>query len=243
MFDVYMLTCSVSCKSYIGISDKGGLRRLVQHRRAAESGAGNHLYRAMRKHGIETFALKIIYQAVDYREAIACERAMIAQYGTFSPAGYNMTTGGENNVGYHLCKEVREKQRQGKLGKLWSNESREKLSKARIGHKWSDESKEKKAAWHRGRPWTPLQRKMQEAVRLTPEYRAKMKIARSKRSQTNFTPELRARISAAVSRNHANPIMKEIQRLNTKAHFNKDGLREKYKEQVAELKLQLKAGA
>lgn len=101
---VYLVTCSVSGKQYVGISYRAADRRWKEHVKAASVTAKSLLSRAIAKYGPDAFVMMVIYEAVDEREACAVERAMIAQYDTLAPRGYNLSTGGEGSVGRRVSK-------------------------------------------------------------------------------------------------------------------------------------------
>ena len=57
-----------------------------------------HLYKSMRKYGIENFSIKAIDYTEDFRELGQLERKYIKQYDSQNPEkGYNLTAGGESN--------------------------------------------------------------------------------------------------------------------------------------------------
>ena len=106
---VYKLTCSVNQKVYIGVS-KDASNRLKQHRSDARKGINRMLYCAMRKHGIDTFSMEIIYGSRDKEHIFKeMEQFFIRLYESNTPAkGYNLTFGGEGgNTIISLTKEQR----------------------------------------------------------------------------------------------------------------------------------------
>lgn len=160
---VYKLTHKVSNKGYIGIA-KNPRKRWRRHISAARSGVKTAIGAAIRKYGSDGFRFEIIVEAVNFREAAAIERGLIASHRTLSPHGYNLSTGGEATLGREL-----------------SAESRAKMSasaKARVRQPVTDETKKKQSAartavlrakphlrraigdFNRGRERTPEQRAM-----------------------------------------------------------------------------------
>lgn len=107
---IYRADCTVSNRSYFGLTKCGVTRRWKQHLQRARHGISHIvLHRAIRLHGAESFRVYSVYEAVDLREAIAVERGMIAAYGTLVPDGYNLTTGGEAGPGGRFSQEVRDR--------------------------------------------------------------------------------------------------------------------------------------
>ena len=103
-FIAYMVECSSNGKRYIGITRQTLNGRWSGHVHDATKSPDRRNYRsalhnAMRKHGIDAFSIRVICEAASWRELVAIERGLIAQYGTMVPRGYNMTAGGEGRYG------------------------------------------------------------------------------------------------------------------------------------------------
>lgn len=99
MGTLYILT-SPSGKSYIGISSKTTEKRWAKHVEHAmgkrDSGA---LYAALRKYGPETFSVRTLVVCDDWDYLCILEVKAIASFGTLSPSGYNISTGGDGVTG------------------------------------------------------------------------------------------------------------------------------------------------
>src|SRR3546814_7926212 len=67
------------------------------------------------------------------------EQDLIVELGCLSPAGYNLTLGGEGNPGRVVTTETRAKLRLAHTGKTLSAEHRAKLSAAKMGKKMRSE--------------------------------------------------------------------------------------------------------
>lgn len=158
-YRVYRLTNRVTGKMYIGLT-KGTLRaRLRGHLdHAYESHRQGALQHSIRKHGIHNFTMTLLYEAVDACEARMVERGLIAQYGTMVPNGYNMTTGGEQEVGHECSPETRAKLREnGKRNVTaqfiaMAGNSRGKPKPPGHGEKQSLRQKGKPQPWNVGHP-------------------------------------------------------------------------------------------
>lgn len=95
---VYAITNLVNGKRYIGITEYSLKRRWGGHKKYVRDGAKTALHRAMRKHGIENFAiceLVRLAKGSDRKTLCEMERFYIAQENTMTPNGYNMTPGGD----------------------------------------------------------------------------------------------------------------------------------------------------
>jgi group I intron endonuclease len=98
---VYMITCEVNGKRYIGLTRSYVSNRWHQHKVGARQGKTGALYAAMRKHGEEAFRIDHIASALAPHYLGELERLLIAQHGTFGN-GYNLSEGGERD----FCKRI-----------------------------------------------------------------------------------------------------------------------------------------
>lgn len=97
---VYKISHKESGKSYIGVTRQSVRKRwydhiycaLVEKRKSA-------FWAAIRKYGPDMFETHILYEAVNERELMSVESALISVHNTFTPNGYNLTTGGYNVLG------------------------------------------------------------------------------------------------------------------------------------------------
>lgn len=104
---IYSFTNKVNNKVYIGQSINP-VCRYKAHIWAAKRGDDNHLYRAMRKYGIEMFEYKVLVDGVNIESLNAYEEAFITVYNSITN-GYNKTEGGVGTRGYIVTEETREK--------------------------------------------------------------------------------------------------------------------------------------
>ena len=91
---VYMITCKITGKSYIGQTVSGLRKRLNRHIRDAETGSNFHFHNALRLYGEDAFTSTILYVSFekDSKHLKVIEKQLIADYDTFHN-GYNMTLG------------------------------------------------------------------------------------------------------------------------------------------------------
>lgn len=151
---VYMHTNKINNKVYIGQTCQN-----PPERRWGVSGwgyKGNKLFwRAIQKYGFDNFEHIIFANGLTKQEANKMEMLLIRFYETRDPnKGYNLTDGGEGNVGYHPSPETLEKMRIASTNP--SEETRRKMSEAkkgkpgnRKGVKFSDEEKIKMREQHK----------------------------------------------------------------------------------------------
>ena len=158
---VYRLTCTVSGKAYIGITRFHPNERWLHHRHHAVSeGRRTALGAAIRKYGAENFVLETLATAPDDVEAVALERAFIVAYGTLTPKGYNLTSGGE--FAKNITEEVRQKMR----GRVVSAETRAKISHNNKNRIVSAETRAKMSASRKGKKLGPASPEAHESMRL-----------------------------------------------------------------------------
>lgn len=92
---VYKITNAINDRVYIGITSGSLQKRWREHRCAANKLSDKPLYRAMRAHGIEKFAIEEIYAASSKEDMRAAEIRYIAEYKAHcNERGYNLTDHG-----------------------------------------------------------------------------------------------------------------------------------------------------
>lgn len=164
-FVVYMIK-GPTPKRYIGVTRWGVQRRFAAHKAAAGRGVGKPLYYAMRKYGAENFTVEILTECVDDLELVACERGLIAQYGTMAPHGYNLSAGGDGGARFWMTAAQRERIREYATGRPKSAETRAKLRAFRLGSKRDKSSTGKQAATLKERFATGTAEARAEAAKL-----------------------------------------------------------------------------
>ena len=98
MIGIYKITNQLNNHSYIGLSTKVEERwKYHQSPYNQQRESYKSLYKAFEKYGIKNFTFEILEEC-SIQELGEKEKYYIAKYDTYKN-GYNMTTGGENNVG------------------------------------------------------------------------------------------------------------------------------------------------
>lgn len=161
-YAVYVIINRINNKKYVGITTKTIEQRLKNHISRAMNGWKEALYCAIRKYGISNFTVYVIDTlAISMEELHQKEREYIKSLNTFidDGEGYNMTRGGEGNLGWNPSKEWREKiskankgvsrfddarreeysqrfsgEGNPRFGAVLTDETKGKISKALIGH-------------------------------------------------------------------------------------------------------------
>lgn len=223
VWTVYLITCSVTGRRYVGLTKQTTRQRLAAHRHSVKAGK-TAIARAMRKYGGATFSIKPLASALSHEDAAAIEVILIAEHGTRSPHGYNLTDGGEGTKGRFWTEEEKERSSPRQKGHPKSEEHRRKIAEtlsgrtlpeahraniaaSGIGRVTSDETKAKLSAIHSGREmsaeWIA---KLSEAAR-RPEV-----IAKKPQNQKGrvITPEHHANIIKATSRPEYRELRRQI---------------------------------
>ena len=204
MFVVYLIACTATDRRYIGITTKTAEQRFARHFYDASRGSESMLHVSMRKYGEGAFSVREITTAVNIDEACAIERGLIAEYGTFWPRGFNLTSGGEMRAGFRVHHLTREKQRQGRLGKKHTEEAKKKMSAWRTGRPLSAETRAKMAASHLGKKLSAAHMAAVMAS-LTPERRTFLSEYARLRKRKPMSDEARQKLREAALRQFAHP--------------------------------------
>ena len=165
---VYVIRNRVNGMEYVGTTTRSLSLRMSDHRyRAKVNGRGSPLYRAIREHGIENFAMEPIGSAITYEDLLTLERLAIRDRNTVHPHGYNLVKGGPGNYGWRMSAETRRKIAEKATGRIGSMR----------GRTMSAESRAKMSAVRRATPSTPAQLAARRANGSAPESRAKISAA------------------------------------------------------------------
>ena len=107
---IYIIENKLNGECYVGKTNDVE-RRWKKHRSNARSGS-THLSRAMRKHGIENFEIRVVDEHDDEMYALQTLEPMWIQRLRESGVGlYNMTEGGEGTVGLEFSEGDRKSTR------------------------------------------------------------------------------------------------------------------------------------
>lgn len=180
---VYVISCKITGKRYVGITQATAEERFAAHIYCAQVGTERVLYDAMRKYGIHNFTVSEVCVAFSWENACLIEQALIKEFNSKVPNGYNMTDGGEGTVGWSAPQEVRDVWSKQRKGRTWTKEQNDARS-ARVKAQWADPEFRRKRQQSMGnRTWTDDQR-------------AKRSAAMKGMPGRKHTPETRAKISA-----------------------------------------------
>jgi hypothetical protein len=97
-FLLYLITCKLSGREYVGVTTGSLEKRWGEHLSNAKSDESRSikLYRAIRKYGAAAFEIRLLRDdAVDFKDLLEQEAAEVAARDTFN-SGLNSTPGGES---------------------------------------------------------------------------------------------------------------------------------------------------
>ena len=160
---IYCATNSVNGKRYVGQTTRTLKWRWRWHLHYSKIGSRNLLHKAIRKYGVEVFAIEQIDSADSCEELNSKEILHIKRLASFGPGGYNLTSGGEG--GFLRSEETRWKISEAKTNP--SAEIRQRLSKSHLCFVPSKETREKISASNSG------QRRSEETKRRISESNTK----------------------------------------------------------------------
>lgn len=148
---VYKITNLVNGKAYIGVTNRPLIERFYEHCRSGGSkGVARLLTKAIRKYGKDNFSKEIIFTTFDRKFALnVMETFYIMWHGTYFAwkRGYNMSFGGEGNLGAFVSEEAKDKMRATKAANpyVFTDEHRAKLREKRKGRVPTPESIQKQS--------------------------------------------------------------------------------------------------
>jgi len=150
---IYRIINKLNGKSYVGKwhldSPKG---RFSTHKRnASDEKHQEHVYRAIRRDGVENVDFTLICVCKN-EDLVDLEKTYIKEFDTFGPNGYNMTSGGEGIPGYRHTPKTIEHLRIQSTGKFPDAEIRKRISDGLKGHTVSAKTREKQRIASTGVP-------------------------------------------------------------------------------------------
>jgi group I intron endonuclease len=157
---VYLITNRINNKKYVGQHAGKDLQKYFERTvwMALHGYQGKRLlYRAIRKYGVENFAISPIVIVNNKWEMDLYETRLIESFDLRNPEkGYNLTKGGDGTLGFYPDDETRQKMSKSHFGKKMSEENRLKFiernkgNKYALGRKMTEEHFQKILATHLG---------------------------------------------------------------------------------------------
>ena len=211
IYSIYMLTNTVNSKIYIGFTSRNPQKRLTQHIWDAYFRLDGILQRAIRKYGIASFELTVLYESDDEQYCLnVMEPFFIGKYKSLYPKGYNMTNGGEGSVGRTCNESTKHKISRANSGKIRTDELKLKLSQIRTGTQngffgkhHSDETRKKISEANRN-PSDETRKKISSVAKNRPVIsdETREKISKAHKGRI-FSKEHRKKLSEAAKRRYS----------------------------------------
>lgn len=127
---IYKWENLVNGKVYIGMTCDLYSRKYFHLFLSRNKDRGTLLHRAIRKHGEDNFSFTVIFTLFDYSaDGAEYEKLLIKEHEGYTK-GYNLTEGGEGNVGMKHSEETKQKMSAASKGKPKSEEHKQNLSKS-----------------------------------------------------------------------------------------------------------------
>jgi group I intron endonuclease len=181
---LYVITNRSNGKRYVGITSVSVQRRWNAHVQGARAGERRALCAAIRKYGPEMFEVEEAGSAETWESLCEKERAMIAEFKTLGPGGYNQTAGGDGTV--DLPVDIRERIAASNRGRRHTADALRRIGAASKGHPVLPEVRAKLSKAHLGK-------------KLSVEHRAKLSAAKIGKKLPH-TPEHAAKIAEGLRR-------------------------------------------
>ena len=166
---IYMITCKITGKSYIG-KTIGKIRQRVMYHLNGNTPGCVALHSAIKKYGKENFTWEVLHENVIPELLSTFEMEAIKTYNTLSPNGYNLTAGGETGFQSEDTIQKRTETLRANppmLGRKHSEESKQQMSISRTGSKRPPETRKKMSDAAMGHPTSiETRQKISKANRL-----------------------------------------------------------------------------
>lgn len=164
-FIAYKITHTESGKAYIGITTRALKARWAAH--GCPSRGPNAMGAAIIKYGRDAFSVEHIASARSLPDLLLLERALIAQYGTLAPNGYNLTSGGDGML--NPSQETRRRMSSSaskRTGRIISEATKAKIAASLKGHGFTAGTLAKMRAAKLGSKASPETRAKLSAMRM-----------------------------------------------------------------------------
>ncbi len=92
---IYLITCLINGKKYVGQTTQPLKKRITQHKRGTL-----YIDKAIQKYGWKNFTVQVLEECETQEQLNEREIFWIAALNSKVPNGYNITNGGEGNLGW-----------------------------------------------------------------------------------------------------------------------------------------------
>ena len=141
---IYLITCLVNGKQYVGKTNDPEMRRWDHFYRSRNKKHKQVIHSAIAKYGEENFTFEVILECESETAAFEAEHSIILEKREAGIELYNMNDGGFG--GFNATKETREKQSKARMGITYSDETRRRIAEG-AKRVWNELPDEKKLAY------------------------------------------------------------------------------------------------
>jgi group I intron endonuclease len=153
IYSIYKVVNKVNGKIYIGFTSNFNGRKKSHKKSIKNPKYTSIFHNSLRKYGWDSFEWEILYQSKDKEHTMKImEPFFIEQYNSYN-SGYNMTIGGEGNLGFSHDEKTKEIIGSRTRGKSLPTEHKQKISKSHFGIIPSNETRLKMSKNRKGRNW------------------------------------------------------------------------------------------
>jgi group I intron endonuclease len=115
---------------YVGFDSKWPQRK-NRHEYLSDKNPKQYLHYAIQKYGKENFIWEVLFQSEDKEYTLSImENKLILEHNAYweTGKGYNVTLGGEGNLGYKCSEETKKKMSDSSKGRVVTEETKQKIS-------------------------------------------------------------------------------------------------------------------
>ena len=153
IYSIYKVVNKVNGKVYIGFTSNFDARKKSHQKIIKNPKYTSVFHNSLRKYGWESFEWKVIYQSKERKHTLeVMEPLFIEQYNSFND-GYNMTFGGEGNLGFFHNEKTKDIIGSRTRGKKLPESHKQKISNSHLGITPSKETRSKMSITRKGRNW------------------------------------------------------------------------------------------
>lgn len=140
MYEIYVITNAINGKKYVGQTCQGFEFRWLQHKSAARRGNDCYIYRAIRKHGVDSFSVEVVEYIDTLGQANEAEKKWIIQLQSLdSLHGYNSTHGGDGSMPTEYTRKKLSKTRK---EQFLDPEFKARMTAANVGKNHTEQGKQ-----------------------------------------------------------------------------------------------------
>lgn len=153
IYTIYKVTNKINNKVYIGFTSNY-FARIKQHKKClTQKTYKSKFHSAIRKYGWDNFHWEILYQSKDKEHCFDIEKYFILENKSYTKCGYNMSLGGEGNLGFTHSEKTKQIIGSRTKNTKLSEQHKIRIRNSHIGLKPSLETRKLMSRNRKGRNW------------------------------------------------------------------------------------------